>query len=64
MGRAFLQGGRFADAQESSIHVAKRLDMCSVDMKVLRLADVQQSRFQSWKRSYMASAALQSGRIA
>ena len=44
-GSAIMQGGRLADAQESLIHFAKGLDMCSVDMKVLRFADDQESRF-------------------
>ena len=35
----------------------KQSDMCSVDMKVLRFADAQESRLQAWKRSYMASEA-------
>ena len=63
MGSAILQQVRFADAQELSIHVANLSDMCSVDMKVLRLAHAQESCFQSWKRSYMAGAALNSCRI-
>ncbi len=58
-----LQECRYADAQESSIHIANLSDMCSVDMKVLRLAGGQQLRFQYSKRSYMASAAMKSGRI-
>ena len=39
---AILPEGLFADAQASRIHVAKRSDMCSVDMKVLRIADAQE----------------------
>ncbi len=64
MGSAILQEGRFADAQETRIHFAKRSDMCSVDMILLRLADSQESLFQVSKRSYMARAALQIGRFA
>ncbi len=61
---AILQDGRFADAQESSIIVVKWSDMCSVDMKLLLLADAQESTFQVWKRLYMAREALQSVRFA
>ena len=64
MGSAILQVGRFADAQESRIHVAKRSVMCSFVMKVLRNPESQKSHFQGWKCSYMSSAALQSSRIA
>ena len=38
--------------------------MCSVDVKVLRFGDAQELRFQAWKRSYMAIAALQIVRFA
>ena len=50
MGSAILQEGRLADAQDKRIHFAKRSDMCSVDMKLLLLADAQESRFQASKR--------------
>ena len=64
MGSAFLQEGRFANAQESRIHFPKRSDMCSFDVKLLRFSDAQESRFQVWELSYMACAALQIGRFA
>ena len=38
--------------------------MYSVDMKLIRLADSQDSRFQVWKGSYIDRAALQCGKFA
>ena len=38
--------------------------MRKADMKGLRFANVQESRFQAWKFSYMISAVQQGGRFA
>ena len=64
MGSAILQEGRLADAQDKRIHFAKRSDMCSVDMKLLLLADAQESRFLAAEQWGMGNAILQEGRFA
>ena len=47
MGSAVPQGGSFADAHESPIHVAIRSDMGRANMKGFRVGDKQEWRFQS-----------------
>ncbi len=51
MGCAALLCGRFDDAQESLIQVAKCSNVGRAVMKGLRFADSQESRFQASKRS-------------
>jgi hypothetical protein len=58
-GLVVKEWGWFTDAQESLIHVAKRSDKVSADMKGFRFDDTQESRFLAWKGSYMCYAGQQ-----
>ena len=63
-GSVVLQGGRFADTQESAFQAAKRSDMGNAVLKRWRFPDTNQSRFQNVKRWNICSRVLQGVRKA
>ena len=56
-----MQGGRFADAQESSIQISKDPEMGCAVLQWIRIIDVQELLFQAAKRLGMGCAFLQRG---
>ncbi len=64
MSSTIQQEDRFADAQESCFHAAKRLNMSNAVLVGCRLPTSLESRFHAAKRSNMSSSILQESRLA